>query len=307
MKNFKILLTILSMGFVLASCGERSSSSVDSKVSTLGSETTTEVSSSEEPIHWVSQYSSGYLSFKKASDEEISVVDPEHPDDYDAVAKVDYLLNGNAGCTEAEVSFAVSDPAILPLSAITQEFNMVQTSNVIGGGAVSIDLKAVTAGEYYLKIHFDGKNGTSPSGDLIKIITVKAFGTVTTEHVSEALVFDYSGVTDADSLAALTGETAKVAVYNDEIPYGSDILPYRYMTIAAIYDSKTKKQTINIETILGTTVYFSVAMPKKNDPEHYTYYSIKSEKKTSDYTQTKYSVVFNKADLSVTIPVGNAN
>lgn len=124
---------------------------------------------------------------------------------------------------------------------------------------------------------------------------------------SEALVFDYSGVTDADSLAALTGETAKVAVYNDEIPYGSDILPYRYMTIAAIYDSKTKKQTINIETILGTTVYFSVAMPKKNDPEHYTYYSIKSEKKTSDYTQTKYSVVFNKADLSVTIPVGNAN
>lgn len=311
MKNAKILLSILSLGFVLTGCGEPSSSKEDksSEITTTSesSTTVTEVSSSDEPINWASQYTSGKLSFAKQRDEEISVVDPEHPDDDDAIASIGFVLDSNTGCTEAEVTLSVSNSTVLPLTAVTYELTMVNSSNVINGGTIHIDLKAVQIGESYLKIHFKGSNGSSPVGDLVKKITVKAFGTVTTEHVSEALVFDYSGVTDADSLAALIGETAKVSVSNYEIPYGSDILPYRYMSLTAIYDSTTKKQTVTFETILGTTVYFSVAMPKKDDPEHYTYYSIKSEKKTSDYTRTKYSVVFNKADLSVTIPVGNAN
>ena len=303
MKKSLGLLSILATSLLLSGCGEPSS------LSSVFSTPTRDSSSSEQKhssaIDFATRYADGTLSFAKQNDEEISVVDPTHPDDMDAFATVVYKLSSLNGVTEAKVSIATSNPNVLPLSAITHEYTSVTSLNVINGGTLTIDLTKVQEGESYLRLDFKGLNGNSASGYLVKKITVKPFGKVVTNHVKETLIFDYSKVTETKSLNALKDSTAKITIINEDVPYGADILSYRYMTIATIYDETSKKQTIEFETLLGATVFFSVASPRDDDPDRPSFYEITKETKTSDFEQTKSSVVFQKEGLEVTISVGN--
>ena len=306
MKKSLGLLSILATSLLLSGCGEPSS--LSSALPTSSAPTSQPSSQQEQSsaIDFTTRYTDGALSFVKQNDEDISVVDPNHPEDEDAIATVVYQLSSLSGVTEAKFSIATSNPKVLPLSAITHEYTNVSTSNVINGGALTIDLTKVQEGESYLRLDFKGLNGNSASGYLVKKITVKAFGEVATNHVKETLVFDYSKVTETKSLNALKDSTAKITIINQDVPYGSDIFTYRYMTIAAIYDETSKKQTVEFETLVGAKVFFNIARPRDDDPDRPSFYEITKETKTSSFEQTKSFVVFQQEGLTVTISVGNA-
>jgi len=285
---YSLSLLLLSL-LAFTSCGEKESSAssgIPSFPVASDSENNNSpvVSTSDSSITELSEVlENGNLAWDKKGETKVAK-GREEDFSFVAVDGISFSLKNAFGVTDAKVTVTSSKESVIPSGAITYNLKTSGTSNVLLGGNVQFDLKAVSLGTAYITLNFVSTTGSSAKGTIVKKVEVVSFGEVSTIHYSQTVKFDYSSVSGSLWTSFSKGKVQ----YSFDAPYGSDI--YEEATKQYAVDTENRTMSVTFSAIPEVPVYLSASYTK-DEEGHIQHLAIEqpggSTLKKTGYTITK--------------------